>query len=456
MREVRPHSTWHIYRRRRVAGLCAFALLLASIVGAGIVRPFPSRSAPVPATQSARRADAPTAQEGGRVATPTESGTPAAPVAADSESDYIWNVPPSPASVPTDLRERLVREVGQMVNAGHLAPLALIGGVGFASGSYPWDLDGTKYGPYTLAWLNPADTILALSQAFPLLPIDQQTSLRDYLRAELDAYPIDSFQIGGAYTSANPSEGSVYYRGVRRERFSLPPDLTYNLWPPLLPPVDNLYALWAYANATNDWGYIQGRWPTAFALYTAFATRGTPDTYGQIGGVIGFARIARHLGHEPEAQAAADLAIRGLRSGADFGTFVTSAESRRSNSHAVSYPVFSYLTPEVGTYLRDHSRDAVAAYVAEATATENAPTWYLAWGEQTMGGENAFLMPDVAWQIFLAKAYVLRDTERDLRRYLDQPWSIGDPYFIEKLVATIGAANETAPRASPATPIAPA
>jgi hypothetical protein len=56
-----------------------------------------------------------------------------------------------------------------------------------------------------------------------------------------------------------------------------------------------------------------------------------------------------------------------------------------------------------------------------------------------MGGENAFLPPEVSWQIFLAKAYVLGDTGQVLRRYLDQPWSIGDPYFIQKLAATITA-----------------
>jgi hypothetical protein len=428
-----------IYQRRRIAGFAVVALLVSIILGTGILRPFQSRPAPDP-TPPVHGTDATATPGSARAAIPVGGG-PAAPVATGQESDYVWNIPPLPASVPTDLRARLADEVARMVKAGHLAPLPLIGGVGFASGSYPWDLGGATYGPYTLAWLNPADTILALSQAFPLLPADQQTSLRSYLRAELDAYPVDAFEISGAYSAAKPSEGSAYYRGARREQFPLPPDLTYNLWPPLSPPIDNLYALWAYANATDDWGYVQGRWPTISGLYAAFAVRGAVDTYGQIGGLIGFARIARHLGHEPEAQAAADLAARGLQSGADFSAFVQTAEGRRSNTHAVSYPAFSYLTPEVAAYLRDHSRDAVAAYVADVTARGNLPTWYLAWGEQTMGGENAYLSPDVAWQIFLAKAYVLQESEQGLRRYLDQPWSIGDPYFIEKLVATMGAGN---------------
>ncbi len=454
MSGARTSSEWQVYRQRRIAGLSVAVFLLSIIIGAGMMRPFQSRSAPGSPLPPTQPADLPVPAGNARVALPANGGPPAASIATGGESDYVWTIPPLPANVPADLRERLASEVGQMVKAGHLAPLPLIGGVGFASGSYPWDLGGAKYAPYMLAWLNPADAILALSQAYPLLPPDKQASLRTYLRAELDAYPIDAFEIGGAYTSAKPSEGSVYYRGVRRERFALPPDMTYNLWPPLRPPIDNLYALWAYANATDDWEYVQGRWPTASALYTAFAARGVPDTYGQIGGVIGFARIARHLGHEPEAQAAADLAVRGLQSGADFSAFVKTADSRRSNSHAVSYSVFSYLTPEVGAYLRDHSRDAVTAYVAEATATENLPTWYLAWGDQTMGGENAFLPPDVAWQLFLAKAYVLQET--DLRQYLDQPWSVGDPYFIQKLVATMGAGNKTAAHADRAESIAPA
>ena len=297
----------------------------------------------------------------------------AAPIATGQDTDYVWNIPPLPASVPADLRARLVDEVAQMVKAGHLAPLPLIGGVGFASGSYPWDLGGATYSPYTLAWLNPADTILALSQAFPLLPADQQTSLRSYLRAELDAYPIDPSKLAARTHRPNRPRGRPITVGRDASDSRCLPDLTYNLWPPLRPPIDNLYALWAYANATDDWGYVQGRWPTISGAVHCVRGARVPDTYGQIGGLIGFARIARHLGHEPEAQAAADLAARGLQSGADFAAFVKTAEGRRSNTHAVSYPVFSYLTPEVGAYLRDHSRDAVAAYVAEATATATCP-----------------------------------------------------------------------------------
>jgi hypothetical protein len=425
-------------------------LIAAPLIGMGLLRasqaspqsdatsqpPTATAVSPAPSAPATPPA-APTSGAGNRSATPTSQ--PAGSAASATAYDYIWHVNPPPTSIPDDLQARLVDQVIQMEHAGHLAPLALIGGIGFASGSNPWDLGRAQYGPYTLEWLNPADTITALSQAYPLLPADQQQDLRTYLRAELDAYPIDAFEIGGTYTSAKPAEGSPYFRGTRRERFALPPDLTYNIWPPLNPPIDNLYGLWAYANATGDWDYVRGRWATISALYTSFVAYGPPDSYGQIGGLIGFARIARQLGHDPEAQIAADLAARGLKAGTDFAAFAKTADSRRPNSHALSFAVFSYLTPEVGAYLHDHSRDTVAAYVADATAAGNLPTWYLAWGEQTMGGENAFISPDVAWQIFLARAYILDDTAENLRHVLDQPWAIGDPYFIQKLVATIRA-----------------
>ncbi|HEY8293677.1 MAG TPA: hypothetical protein VIG44_14405, partial [Thermomicrobiales bacterium] len=202
MSEARTSSAWQTYRRRRIAGFSVVVLLLSIIIGAGMVRPFQSRSAPGSPLPPAQPTDVPVTSGNARVALPADSGPPAASIATGGDSDYVWTIPPLPASVPADLRERLASEVGQMVKAGHLAPLPLIGGVGFASGSYPWDLGGAEYNPYTLAWLNPADSILALSQAFPLLPPDQQASLRTYLRAELDGYPIDSFEIGGAYTSA--------------------------------------------------------------------------------------------------------------------------------------------------------------------------------------------------------------------------------------------------------------
>lgn len=449
-----------VYRRRRIVGLLVMLLILG--IGGGILFPFRARPMADLAHQSVPTAPAlanpatsappPGNQPGGQsiaIAPPSQQSP--APSITGTEYDYVWNALPPPTTIPPDLQARLANEIAQMIKAGHLAPLPLIGGIGFASGSYPWDLGGAKFSPYTLAWLNPADAVTALSLAYPLLPADQQAALRAYLRAELDSYPIDTFEIGGAYTAAKPSEGSPYYQGARRERFTLPPDLTYNLWPPLHPPIDNLYGLWAYASATGDWEYVQGRWATIVALYNASVARGAPDSYGQIGGLIGFARIARQLGHQPEAQAAADLAVRGLKAGADFAAFARTADNRRPNSHATSYAVFTYLTPEVGAYLRDHSRDAVAAYVADATSTANLPTWYLAWGEQTLGGENAFLSPDVAWQLFLAKAYVLNDSETNLRRYLDQPWAVGDPYFIEKIVATVRASASPPPTSASST-----
>jgi len=69
--------------------------------------------------------------------------------------------------------------------------------------------------------------------------------------------------------------------------------------------------------------------------------------------------------------------------------------------------------------------------------------WYLTrLGLQKEPGESSFHGPELAWSVFLAKAYIQSADHAELRRYLDRPWGLGDLYYLQKLVASIEAGSQ--------------
>ena len=68
------------------------------------------------------------------------------------------------------------------------------------------------------------------------------------------------------------------------------------------------------------------------------------------------------------------------------------------------------------------------------------PQWYFTkGGVQGEEGETSYLGPQTAWSHFLARAYITKDTNATLRKWLDRPWTKGDLYSIQKIVAAIQA-----------------
>lgn len=372
--------------------------------------------------------------------TPISSSVPESPV-AQSFNTYVWTEPTRPvADPPADLVERLTDEVQRIVNTNdHLLPFLLERGF-TTNETFPGDSLYPEQGmvscsPGNTYWFDSGELVYTLSIAYPYLPTALQARVRAYLAAEMNRYPPLQWLWGNSVT-----------QGVRRE--SYPVTFQPNCWPPWDPPIMTLYALWAYARYTGDWAYVQNRWADIDALFDK--KKGSIDNYAAISGAIGYARIAQHLGYSAAAAEGEAVAVQGMTNGLDFNRFLSTANARypdpRNRYTGLRAPVFFGLTPEVGRYISDTNRLSATAYLNDLTDGDGVFLWPLTrLGLQAEVGESSFHGPDVAWSIFLAKAYIEGADRPTLRGYLDRPWGLGDLYHVQKLVATIEASGPSDP-----------
>lgn len=362
-------------------------------------------------------------------------------VASPPLTSYVWLEPVRPVSdPPTDLLRRLTQEVERIVAAGdHLTPFFLERGFTtpmlFPGDTlYPEEPPGlASCYPGNIYWFDPGELLYTLSAAYPYLPPELQGRVRAYLTAEMERYPpLESLPWPPVWLS----------EGVRRERYAVP--FVPNCWPPPEPGLSTLYGLWAYARYTGDWDYLQAHWPAIDALFDR--KKDGVDSYGALSGAIGYARIAQHLGHSAEAAEGEAVALQAMTAGLDFHAFRTIANARyldpRERQTGWRAPVFFGLTPEVGRYISATNYLTATGYLQDLTDADGVFLWYLTrLGLQAEIGESSFHGPDLAWSIFLAKAYVEGAGRAELRRYLDRPWGLGDLYYLQKLIATIEASG---------------
>jgi len=367
---------------------------------------------------------------------PAPSVSSAASAGPQALSDYVWTEPTRPVPNPDLLLvARLEKEVQAMVNAGHLAPFYIERGFTTPQG-YPGDSDKpeegrVQFGPSgNVYWYDPGELAYTLSLVYPYLSPDLQNQLRAYLRSEMERYsPLEPL----------PYPSTWLKDGVRRESYAM--TVGINVWPPPAPPLSTLYALWAYADATGDWGYLGEHWTAIRDLFDG--RKGEVDSYAAISGAIGYARIASHLGYVAAAREGEQVAVAAMTAGQSFSSFREAASQRypdpRGKTTGLRAPVFFGLVPEVGRYLRDTNVSAIATYLDALTHYPNGEfLWYLTrLGTQVEVGESSFHGPEVAWSVYLAKAYIQRASPAELRRYLDRPWGLGDLYYLQKLVAAI-------------------
>jgi len=96
------------------------------------------------------------------------------------------------------------------------------------------------------------------------------------------------------------------------------------------------------------------------------------------------------------------------------------------------------MVPELARFLADHEQAKARAFVGRVA--EHMPDWYLALSQSDLGAEHNYLHPDVSYQCFTARAWILGEPAEKLRAYLDVPWmERGDLYYIHKLSETIKA-----------------
>jgi outer membrane protein assembly factor BamB len=338
-----------------------------------------------------------------------------------------------------ELFQKLELEIVKILDAGHLRPGY------YNAGQF------TNYSQFADYFDNPGDTLYTLAQAYPYLSPQLQDRTRAYLNREFLEYfdPVLYASIGWA-------------DGAARESMVLPPEVESSLskfpkreasrgfsW---LYPQHNLYAMWKYAEIfRSDAGRVYDL--ARRALQVPVPDLATTDYFAQrpyelnayIAGYIGFLELQQLAG-----RATADAELRGrviaerdrlLRLRADGFSkdtyWVTDRYHLRSLNVARN---FIMLVPELGDYLHANALGKIQDAVYEYETI--APYWFVSRFESMMNeGVMSPLYNSPA--MFQAKAYILKESQAELVKYLDAPaFERGDLFYIQNLVAAIQAGSQ--------------
>lgn len=363
-------------------------------------------------------------------------------------AEYVSLDLATPVSDPLPgLVERLKSEVEEMTSAGqHLLPYFLERGF---STHFTWPYNTAKTcSPEQCApvitylnrgnayWHDPGELLYALAMAYPYLGASLQEDVKAYMAVEMERYsPLQDLPW-------EDNQRDWLRDGKEREFYQVPFREDLNPWPPPAASLSSLYALWLWSRNTGDWTFAQEHWDEARALFEA--RKNTMIYYSDIGGAIGYARIAQHFGYSEDYNSGLQAAVTAMSAGLDFDAFRNRAEVQykdpRDAPTGWSAPVFYGLTPEVGLYLREQFGGKAENHLADKEDGDGLRWWYLTRaGVHAEIGETSYLAPMAAWSHFLAHAYITGDSQHTLQRWLDRPWGIGDLYSIQKIVATIQA-----------------
>jgi hypothetical protein len=351
----------------------------------------------------------------------------------------------APDELPTvrPLQERLVLEVEKMVTAGHLRPAYCLCGEHYA-------LMGRSAGDcIDEYWHNPAETIYTLIRALPHLPTDVRTRTQDYIKSEFGRYPPQTITHVG------------WASGAAREAFELPPEAEQGLTtgphasPGNYPPPAftgwrfnpfNFYACWKYAELFGGAKEIlAGVRPRLGPLPEEHLLKAMPHVLNAyIAGYLGYLGL-QDLAQEPRS--------------AQVEAWLQDALAKRVE-HLAIHPRelnateaggFLLLVPELGDYLYEHAREAVARNVKLHESL--AEYWFVARVDEMTRYETRTAFQEGATShyyeyasLFNAKALALRESQEELRKYLDAPAvAVGDLFYIQNLVATIEAGKGARP-----------
>ncbi|MCS7259318.1 MAG: hypothetical protein NZ765_00845, partial [Anaerolineae bacterium] len=388
-----------------------------------------------------------------RTLPPPPSPTPPAVTAMRPLTDYVTLDLTTPAAhPPADLVARLRREVRDLI-ALRPYPMPYYFQRGMTN-SAMWPHNSTQppeppaityRGGGNAVWHDSGELLLTLAQAYPYLDAVLQQEVTQYVNAALAQYPP---------WEDMPWGGDWLKNAAPREPYPVPDDIRQNLnnWPPPAASPITLYAVWLWAKNTGNWDIVRNNWSALTALYNAH--RNNLPYYADFAGLIGYARMARHLFGTTSLTytQAVDVAVAALQAGRVITSYIAYAKSITqywtpldNQSEWASFegwylPVFYGLTPEIGLYLREQTGGLAAAHVLSREAGDGLRWWYLTRaGIHAEEGESSYVAPEAAWSHFLAHAYILGDDQESLRRWLDRPWGRGDLYSIQKLVAALQA-----------------
>ncbi|HEX9012349.1 MAG TPA: hypothetical protein VF813_02490, partial [Anaerolineaceae bacterium] len=338
-----------------------------------------------------------------------------------------------------DLTGRLDAEIQKMIAAGRLRPGY------YNAGQFNIYPDLVDY------FANPGDTLYTLAAAYPLVSPSLQPQLRDYLHMEFSRY-FDPTMVAN----------TGWADGAAREAYALPPEVTADLanypqqltagtaWSWQYPQV-NFYAMWKFEQvfpeeAGNVYQLAKSvlEVPVPALATDSYLTLKPWELNGYIDGYVGFLRL-----QEAAGQGSADAALR-----AQVTAELQRLELLRASTFSKDTPYVTYdqgythrtlnvarnfimLTPDLGNYLRSTVLSKVQAAISEYN--DVGPYWFVARYTAAIGEGGTQNLYDYN-SMFLAKAYILKQSRADLTRYLDVPgFARGDLLYIQDLIAALQA-----------------
>lgn len=406
-----------------------------------------------------------------------------------SYSKYVWEKPwitpnPTPSTLEQEVRQELQAQIQQVIDfccTGRTTPRHL-GPFYVAQGYIAEDF----------FWLDPGETVLVLSEALDFVSESQRSELIRYLKYEMQTttYSPLTFSVQGSQPSPllEPANFRSFYQ-------QLPAELARGyLKVDVGPRPQDLYAAWAFAHyvsryenpndSSKAWDIINSQWSAISQIFNTIPA--TPQTYWQIMGAIGYARMAQKLGYSYTT--AEQRAINGLSAGVNYVQFyrnMATAEFCQGNQGTNGwvgvwdYCGFTAVNPvdmyqgrfnhngyagqslenkpsmfavDIGRFLKDNAQTAVVNHInryLNPTGAAYFPFWWENKGlkpwavrdENTPldgNGENAIMHPSFAWQMFMLRATVFPNiTAAQMQGYVDTPWAIGDIFHLQKLITVL-------------------
>jgi PQQ-like domain len=350
----------------------------------------------------------------------------------------IQSVPSSSSPlVDSDLIARLEAEIRKMLEAGHLRPGY------YNAGQFSLYKELADY------FENPGDTIYTLSIAYPYLSADLQSQLQTYLDQEYRNYfdPVMYASIG-------------WIDGAARESMPIPPDVqaTFKEFPKRefdsgfswFYPQHNFYALWKYvqhvspsqAGRAYDLAKTKLQVPVPSIADTSYFREKPYELNAYIAGYVGFLRLQELTGRTIQDSQLRTQVTNELNRLYQLRVSIFSKDTPYLDNryHKRSLNIarnFMFMTPELGDYLYRNALGNMQQAVNEYNYI--APYWFVSRFESMM---NEGTMSPL-WNypaIFQAKAYVLKENQAELTKYLDTPaFERGDLFYIQNIVAALEA-----------------
>jgi outer membrane protein assembly factor BamB len=337
-----------------------------------------------------------------------------------------------------ELRARLESEIQAIVDAGHLRPgYYNVGGFGL-------------YKELADYFNNPGDTLYALSSAYPHLSPSLQTQVRAYLEQEYTTYFDPEMYATIGWATGAPREDMLLPPEVAAQLNAIGPNANAGPRFSWSYPPHNFYAMSKYVQIMPT--YARGAYELAKnKLVVPLPTMPDPTYFDQkpfelnawIAGYIGFLEL-QELANMGTVDAGLRTSVQNelnrllqLR----VNTFSKDSYWGPENFHYKKRldvaRNFIYLVPELADYLYQQVPGIVQAAVVEYEYI--APYWFVSRYESAIGESVMQHLYDYH-ALFLAKAYILNEPQRELSKYVDVPaFARGDLFYIHNLVASLEA-----------------